>query len=195
VTSLAIMARSRLRDERPKQNGKMPVEIKVSRHPRKRQNGILRFGTMTMTCALGRSSTAILKREGDGKTPLAAMDVLYGFYRRDRWPVMSRAPWLLPSNQDTGWCDAPRDRNYNRAVRRPYPASHETLIREDGLYDCVVVLNWNMSPRSRNKGSAIFMHIARAGYRPTEGCIAVSPHDMMRLIKVLKPGMRVKTLF
>jgi L,D-peptidoglycan transpeptidase YkuD (ErfK/YbiS/YcfS/YnhG family) len=107
--------------------------------------------------------------------------------------MMSRTPWMLPTGKNLGWCDAPHDKNYNRAVRRPYPVSHETLTRDDGLYDCVIVLNWNMVPRANNRGSAIFMHIAREGYKPTEGCIAVSKPAMMRLVKVLKPGMRVKT--
>ena len=194
MTSLAIMARSRLRDERPVQSRKKPPEVLVSRRPRDPQKGVLRIGNLTTRCALGKSGIGILKREGDGKTPLAAMEVLFGFYRSDRWPIMHRQPWMLANGQHIGWCDAPHDQNYNRAVRRPYSRSHETLAREDGLYDCVIVLNWNMMPRAANRGSAIFMHIARDGYRPTEGCIAVSKRDMMRLVKVLKPGMPVKTL-
>ena len=194
VTSLAIMARSRLRDERPAQNRKKSHLVMVSARAGTKQQGLLRVGNLTVRCALGKSSIGILKREGDGKTPLAAMKVLFGFYRGDRWPVMSRAPWLSPVHENLGWCDAPYDQNYNRAITRPYFASHETLIRDDGLYDCVIVLNWNMQPRANNRGSAIFMHVARQGYRPTEGCIAVSKRDMMRLVKVLTPGMRVKTL-
>jgi L,D-peptidoglycan transpeptidase YkuD (ErfK/YbiS/YcfS/YnhG family) len=200
VTSLEIMARSRLRDERPKQNRKNPQNrakqqtVFVSRRPREPQMGILRLGNFTIPCALGKGGIGILKCEGDGKTPFAAMDVLFGLYRADRWPVMARAPWMLPMAHDLGWCDAPHDRNYNRAVLQPYPASHETLARSDGLYDCVIVLNWNMQPRARNRGSAIFMHIARDGYKPTEGCIAVSRRDMMRLVTVLTTGILVKTL-
>ena len=194
MTSLAIMARSRLRDERPKQKRIKAQSVLVSKSPRQPQKGVLRLGNYLIPCAFGKSGIGILKQEGDGKTPLATMQVLFGFYRHDRWPVMSRAPWMLPTAHNLGWCDAARDRNYNRAVTRPYPASHETLARDDGLYDCVIVLNWNMFPRARNRGSAIFMHIAREGYRPTEGCIAVSRKDMMRLVKILKPGMKFRTL-
>jgi L,D-peptidoglycan transpeptidase YkuD (ErfK/YbiS/YcfS/YnhG family) len=194
VTSLAIMARSRLRDDKPKQNRAKPREFLVSARPRHHQLGILRLGALAIPCALGKSGIGILKREGDGKTPLAAMEVLFGFYRKDNWPLMSRQPWLLAVNRHLGWCDAPHDRNYNRAIKRPYPASHETLARADGLYDCVIVLDWNMKTRIKNRGSAIFLHIAREEYQPTEGCIAVSRRDMMQLIKVLKPGMRIKTL-
>jgi L,D-peptidoglycan transpeptidase YkuD (ErfK/YbiS/YcfS/YnhG family) len=194
VTSLAIMARSRLRDNKPTQKHTRPLEILVSAHPRNPQTGILRFGNTVIRCALGKSGIGISKREGDGKTPLAAMDVLFGFYNPARWPAMCRQPWLLPSSDGLGWCDAPSDPNYNRAVLRPYGRSHETLTRSDCLYDCVIVLNWNMRPRARNCGSAIFLHVARDGYLPTEGCIAVSRADMKHLIKRTQTGMRVKTL-
>lgn len=194
MTSLAIMARSRLRDERPyKKAGNENQTVLVSRRPGNRYQGLLRIGGLTLTCALGKSGIGILKREGDGKTPLAAMEVLFGLYHKDRWPVMHRRPWLFPVSKELGWCDAAQDNNYNRAIRKPYPVSHETLARDDGLYNCVIVLNWNMRPRSQNRGSAIFLHIARDGYQPTEGCIAVSRGDMMRLIGMLKPGMVVKT--
>jgi L,D-peptidoglycan transpeptidase YkuD (ErfK/YbiS/YcfS/YnhG family) len=76
-------------------------------------------------------------------------------------------------------------------VRLPFAASHETLLRDDGLYDCVIVLGWNIAPRARFRGSAIFMHLARDGFAPTEGCIALSRRDMARLLRVLRPGMRV----
>ena len=75
---------------------------------------------------------------------------------------------------DDGWCDASADRNYNRPVRHPYSASAERLWRSDGLYDLVVVLAYNERPRVRGRGSAIFMHVARPGYAPTEGCIALA---------------------
>ena len=195
MTSLAIMARSRMRDERPKkQHFGRNKSILVSACPRNRKQGLLKIGALAIACALGRGGIGILKREGDGKTPLAAMEVLSGFYRKDRWPIMGRKNWMLPANDTLGWCDAPHDRNYNRAIRRPDDASHEKLIRDDGLYDCVIVLDWNKRTRKANRGSAIFLHIARDGYRPTEGCIAISKPDMMRLLQVVKPGDRFKTL-
>ena len=195
MTSLAIMARSRMRDERPlQQPAKKYHNVLVSRQPRQPTKGLLRLGPLTFACALGRGGIGVLKREGDGKTPLAAMEVLYGFYRKDRWPMINRHQWMLPSHTQLGWCDTPGNRNYNRAVKRPYAASHEKLARDDGLYDCVIVLNWNMKPRKRNCGSAIFLHIARPNYQPTEGCIAVSKRDMMRLLGLLKPSMIMRTL-
>jgi L,D-peptidoglycan transpeptidase YkuD (ErfK/YbiS/YcfS/YnhG family) len=134
-----------------------------------------------MRCALGRSGIVALKREGDGGTPLAAMHVIAGYYRRGRALLHTRLP-MKPIRPDLGWCDLPADRNYNRPVRLPHGGSHEGMYREDHLYDVVFVLGWNIRPRARNLGSAIFLHLARPGYTPTEGCVAVPARDMAWLL-------------
>jgi L,D-peptidoglycan transpeptidase YkuD (ErfK/YbiS/YcfS/YnhG family) len=95
---------------------------------------------------------------------------------------------VRPIRPADGWCDAPADGNYNRRVKLPYSASHERLWRDDALYDLVVVLGYNDRPRSLGRGSAIFMHLARPGYVPTAGCIALSRADMLKLLARLKPG-------
>lgn len=79
---------------------------------------------------------------------------------------------------DDGWCDEAGDRNYNRPVRLPYPASHEAMRRTDNLYDVVVVLSHNQRPRSQGRGSAIFLHLADPEGKPTAGCVALSRRDM-----------------
>jgi L,D-peptidoglycan transpeptidase YkuD (ErfK/YbiS/YcfS/YnhG family) len=90
-----------------------------------------------------------------------------------------------------GWCDDPRDRNYNRRVRWPYRASAEQLWRADRVYDLIVVLDHNQRPRVRGHGSAIFIHVARDGYAPTEGCIALKRGELLRLLRALKPDAKV----
>lgn len=138
--------------------------------------GLLALGTRQMPCALGRSGRLSRKREGDGGTPLGRFALGPVFYRPDRGPrpPVGRARPLRPAQ---GWCDAAADRNYNRPVRHPYPASAERLWREDGLYDVVVVVDYNRRPRVKGLGSAIFVHAARPGFTPTEGCVALArPH-------------------
>lgn len=93
---------------------------------------------------------------------------------------------VQPLKPDDGWCDAVADRNYNRKVRHPYPASAEQMWRGDALYDLVVVLDYNERPRVRGKGSAIFMHVARPGFLPTEGCIALRAGDLRKLLGILR---------
>jgi L,D-peptidoglycan transpeptidase YkuD (ErfK/YbiS/YcfS/YnhG family) len=112
-------------------------------------------------------------------------------YRPDRVPRPATGLPVRRLSPHDGWCDAPADRNYNRPVRHPYPASAERLWREDGLYDVVVVLSHNARPRVRGCGSAVFMHVARPGYAPTEGCIALRREHLSRLLERLGRGAKV----
>tara|TARA_Y100000815_G_scaffold172366_2_gene156730 strand:+ start:38307 stop:38795 length:489 start_codon:yes stop_codon:yes gene_type:complete len=158
------------------------------------------------------------KREGDGATPVAAMRIVAGWFRADRMTRPQTALDLEPIGARDGWCDAPADPNYNRPVRLPFAASHERMLRDDRLYDVCLVLDWNLergqakwkpvrrpaprptkktSPfrRKRYGGSAIFLHIARPGFPPTEGCIAVAPETMRWLLPRIGPQTVVRTLF
>lgn len=158
----------------------------VNRRPGKPSEGIIAIGGVTFPCALGKGGVSSRKREGDGATPLARMKVLSGYFRADGVVSGRTALPMRRIRPDLGWCEVPSDRNYNRPVRMPYAASHETMRRADELYDICVVLDWNIRPRRRNLGSAIFLHLARPGYTPTAGCIAVSARTMARLLPLLK---------
>lgn len=147
--------------------------------------GVIRFGALTLHCALGRGGLSAFKREGDGATPLGRLRVLGGHVRRDKRFAMPNRLGLRAIRARDGWCDAAADRNYNRPVRLPYAASAEAMRRADSLYDVCLVLDWNIRPRRRGAGSAIFFHLAQQGYAPTEGCIAVSRRDMARLLPFL----------
>ncbi|MGQ0455934.1 MAG: L,D-transpeptidase family protein [Hyphomicrobium sp.] len=154
--------------------------------------GVLEWGLQRATCALGRSGVRAMKREGDGATPRGVWTLREAFYNADR---MNRPRTRLPLRRlriDDGWCDAQMDPNYNRAVRHPYPASAERLFRADGLYDIVVVLGYNDRPRVQGRGSAIFLHIARPGYGPTEGCVALRRDHALRVISKMRRGDVVK---
>lgn len=155
--------------------------------------GILCFGSLSIRCALGRSGIVSVKKEGDGGTPRAVMRCLGGYFRRRRNVVVKTRLPMAAITQDSAWCDAPPDANYNRPVRLPFAASHERMHRNDRLYDFCLVLDWNVRSRKRNAGSAIFLHVAKPGYEPTEGCIAVSARDMARLLPHLSKSTRVVT--
>jgi L,D-peptidoglycan transpeptidase YkuD (ErfK/YbiS/YcfS/YnhG family) len=74
-------------------------------------------------------------------------------------------------------------RDYNRMVRLPHDGHCESLWRKDGLYDVIGVLGWNDAPVERKRGSAIFLHVARPNYAPTEGCIALGLADLLRVLR------------
>jgi L,D-peptidoglycan transpeptidase YkuD (ErfK/YbiS/YcfS/YnhG family) len=118
----------------------------------------------------------------------------HAYYRADK---AMRPKTLLPMRRlrpEDGWCDAARDRNYNRFVRHPYPASAEHLWRADGLYDLVVVLGYNDRPRIAGRGSAVFLHVAKPGLAPTEGCVALRRADLLRLLPHLSKGATLTVL-
>lgn len=161
----------------------MPIgNINVRMKPGNRAQGLMNVGGPVVRCALGKAGISVFKREGDGATPLGRMRLLSGYLRSERHASRRSGLRLTPIRADMGWCDAPADASYNRPVRLPCRASHERMMRGDGLYDFCIVLDWNIRPRRRNGGSAIFLHLARPGFRPTEGCIAVERRVMLRLL-------------
>lgn len=172
--------------------GRDVASIIVRARPGQPTKGLLAAAGTVFPCALGRGGITAFKREGDGGTPMGAMKLLWGYRRPGRGFPPPTPLSIMPAAPSLGWCDAPGDRNYNRPVRLPYPASCETMQRADRLYDVVLVLDWNMRPAIRGRGSAIFLHIAKPGYLPTEGCIAISPAAMRRLLPLLRQGSEVR---
>ncbi|HEY0122864.1 MAG TPA: L,D-transpeptidase family protein [Rhizobium sp.] len=168
--------------------------IVVRRAPGKPTRALVQVGPLTVRAAIGRSGRSVLKREGDGATPIAAMKLLYGFTRGDHVRFLRTALPMRRIGKDMLWCDQPEDANYNRLVRAPFKPSHEEMRRSDGLYDICLVLDWNISSRRRHRGSAIFFHLIKPGYEPTAGCIAVSLSDMRRIIGFFRKGMTVRIL-
>ena len=116
------------------------------------------------------------------RRPGEAIGSSASLYRADRIARPVTHLPVCPIRPDDGWCDDPGHTRYNSPVRLPFAASHERLWRDDHLYDLVVILDHNQSPRIRGRGSAVFFHLAGPGYAPTAGCIAVRLSDMRRLL-------------
>jgi L,D-peptidoglycan transpeptidase YkuD (ErfK/YbiS/YcfS/YnhG family) len=136
-------------------------------------------------CALGKGGIVAAKREGDGGTPVGRFPLRGLLFRPDR---LTPPPCALPTRALTpadGWCDDPGHADYNRAVRLPHPARCEQLWRQDGVYDLILPLGYNDDPPVPFLGSAIFLHVAREDYRPTEGCIALARQDLLTLLPLL----------
>ena len=143
----------------------------------------LHVGHLIYPCVIGRSGRSHLKREGDGKTPIGFWRVEAGFFRSDRLRRMAGTCVLRPLRNTDGWCDDPTSGQYNRPVTLPLDRGHESLWREDGAYDVVFPTDHNQRPRVRNAGSAIFLHLTRAGVGHTAGCVAVSAGTMQKLLR------------
>ena len=165
--------------------------IVVRRAPGNPREGRLALAHGVRRAALGRAGIKALKREGDGATPLGSFPLRQVLYRADR---VARPPTPLPCRPiraNDGWCDDPTDRNYNRLIKLPSKRSAEGLKRGDHLYDLVLVLGYNNRPRVRGRGSAIFVHLARPGYTPTDGCIALSLRDLSALLAQIRRGSMI----
>ncbi|MFK0207641.1 L,D-transpeptidase [Agrobacterium sp. NPDC090283] len=164
-----------------------PAPLKISR-------AIVQFGHLTFPAAIGRNGRTPMKREGDGKSPISITRLLHGFYRGDRISATATALPMQRTQKSMLWCDEPRNSNYNRLVKAPFTPSHEEMMRKDSLYDVCLVLDWNITSRSRNRGSAIFMHMIRPGYEPTAGCVALHPRDIRRILPHLRKGTKIRIL-
>jgi L,D-peptidoglycan transpeptidase YkuD (ErfK/YbiS/YcfS/YnhG family) len=166
--------------------------IRVHPSPLDRRRGRLVAGNLVLPCALGRSGPTRAKREGDGASPVGRFALLQGFYRADHGPRPRTGLKLRPIRRRDGWSDDPGDRRYNRLVPLPCPTSHEAMWREDHLYDIVIDIAWNRGPTRKGRGSAIFLHLARPGFEPTAGCVAVEPAKARRLLERIGPETRIE---
>jgi L,D-peptidoglycan transpeptidase YkuD (ErfK/YbiS/YcfS/YnhG family) len=165
--------------------------INIRPRPGRRSQGWLRAGSLVLPVALGRAGVRANKREGDGGTPRGRYRPVRLWWRGDR---LSRPRTLLPVRRigrADAWCEDRADRRYNRAFRRSANEPGDHLWREDGLYDLFLELDHNTRPRVAGLGSAVFIHIARPGFAPTAGCVALRLHDLRILLNRVRSRTRI----
>ena len=155
------------------------------------EKGMLSWPGGSARAACGRAGVTTDKREGDHASPAGRFPLLRAFYRLDRLPAPKTVLPLAALKPTDGWVDAPGDPAYNTLVTLPYPASHEELWRDDGLYDVIVVIGYNTAPVVPGKGSAIFLHVAGPDFTGTEGCIAIERDVLVPLLGLLGPGSTI----
>jgi L,D-peptidoglycan transpeptidase YkuD (ErfK/YbiS/YcfS/YnhG family) len=163
------------------------ASLVVRARPGNRRQGWLAAGPWRIPVALGRSGIKANKREGDGATPAGRYRLVALWWRPDRMP---RPRTLLPERpigEADGWCEDPADRRYNRAIRLQPGQPGDRLQRADSLYDMVIEIDHNTRPRVAGRGSAVFIHVARAALAPTAGCIALPATTLRQLLVRLGP--------
>jgi L,D-peptidoglycan transpeptidase YkuD (ErfK/YbiS/YcfS/YnhG family) len=168
--------------------------LHVRARPGNRSQGWLEAGPLAIPVALGRAGIRANKREGDSGTPRGDFRLLRLWYRADRHP---RPRTRLPVRRitaDLAWCEDPGDRRYNRPVRRAEDEPGDRLRREDNLYDFIVEIDHNTRPRVAWRGSAVFIHVARPGLRPTAGCIAMALPRLRWLLSQIGPATRISII-
>jgi L,D-peptidoglycan transpeptidase YkuD (ErfK/YbiS/YcfS/YnhG family) len=145
--------------------------------------GHLKYKNLEFRCAIGKSGVSKKKKEGDNITPKGIYKILKIYYRKDRIKKISSKFKLNQIKKNLGWCDDPKSKKYNQLVNLPSEYSYERLYRKDNIYDLILVLNYNIDPIIKNKGSAIFIHVAKKNYKRTEGCIALKKNHLIKLIE------------
>ena len=151
----------------------------------------LTYDKYKVKCALGKRGIGIKEIEGDKITPIGRYNIKFLLYRKDRIKKIKTKLKKIIIKKNMGWCDDSSSKNYNKLIRLPVKYNHEKLYKNDNSYDIILVLNFNMYPIKKNKGSAIFIHVAKKNYKKTEGCIALKKKHILKLIKTINSKTKV----
>jgi L,D-peptidoglycan transpeptidase YkuD (ErfK/YbiS/YcfS/YnhG family) len=158
------------------------------------KSGYLKYKNLKFKCSLGKGGVGVKRKEGDNITPKGTYKIVKIYYRDDRVKKIPLNLKLIKIKKNMGWCDDPNSKNYNQLIRIPSKYGYERLFRKENIYDLIIVLNYNMNPVIKNKGSAIFIHVAKKRFQPTEGCIAISKKNLLYLIKNISKNTRIKII-
>ncbi len=155
------------------------------------RRGWMTAGGQTVPVALGRGGIKANKREGDGGTPKGTFRPRRLWWRADRHPRPGTYLTVRAIKPEDAWCEDPNSRHYNQPVRRQRDQDGDRLKRDDHLYDFIVEIDHNSSPRIKGRGSAVFLHLARENFGPTAGCVSMTQSAMLRLLRRLGPETKI----
>jgi len=156
--------------------------------------GYLIFKNYKFRCSFGKNGIKYKKKEGDGCTPKGIFKLIKIYYRKDKIKHLKTKIKKKLISKNIGWCDDPRSKFYNKPIKLPSGFSHEKLYRKDNLYNIIIVLNYNMKPVIKDKGSAIFIHITKKNYKTTQGCLALKQKDLITLVGMVKKNQKIKII-
>ena len=151
----------------------------------------LTYNKLKIKCAIGKKGIGYKRKEGDLITPSGQFKIKFVLFRKDRVKVLTKLKKIV-IKKNMGWCDDPKSTHYNKLVKLPFAHKHEKLFKKENIYDIILVLNYNMNPIKKNKGSAIFIHVSKNNYKKTEGCIAIKKVNLIKLLKEINPNTKIK---
>ena len=158
------------------------------------KNKSLTYNNYKVKCSVGKRGIGAKKKEGDLITPKGTFKITKLLYRKERIKYLKTSLKKTIINKSMGWCDDTRSKNYNKLIKSPSKFSFEKLYRKDSMYDIILVLDFNMNPIKKHKGSAIFIHIAKNNYKKTKGCIAIKKKDFVFLLGKIGKKTKVKII-
>ena len=156
------------------------------------KSGYLKYKDIKFKCALGKSGIGKKRIEGDNITPKGTFKIIKIYYRKDRIKKINSLFKLVEIKKNMGWCDDPKSERYNQLIKLPSKYKHEKFFRNERIYDLILVLDYNMNPVIKNKGSAIFIHIAKNNYTKTKGCIALKKKDLIEIISKITKDTKIR---
>ena len=151
----------------------------------------LTYQNNKVKCAIGKKGIGKKQKEGDQITPRGTFRIKDILYRKDKINYLRSVIKKTPIKKNMGWCDDPKSKDYNKLIKYPFNYKSEKLYRSNNIYDIILVLNFNMHPIKKNKGSAIFIHISNNKYSPTQGCIAIKKKELIKLIKFINKKTKI----
>ena len=154
-------------------------------------NKYLVYKNYKVKCVIGKRGIGYKKKEGDLITPKGNYKIKYILYRKDRVKKIQSKIKKIIIEKNMGWCNDPKSKDYNKLIKLPSKYNYEVLHRKENTYDIIIVLNYNIRPIKTGLGSAIFLHLSNKYFSPTNGCVAISKKDMLRLVKHLKSSSKI----
>ena len=142
-------------------------------------------------CSVGKRGIGYKKKEGDLITPVGEYKIKFILYRKDRVKKIQTKLRKIVIKKNMGWCNDSSSNKYNKLIFFPFDHNHERLFKIENTYDIILVLDYNMRPIKKNKGSAIFIHVAKKNYKKTEGCVALKKIHLLKVLKELKKDTKV----
>jgi len=157
-----------------------------------KKSGYLKYKNFEFQCALGESGIKEKIKEGDNVTPKGIFKITRIYYRPDRIKKIISPINIIKIKKNMGWCDDPTSNSYNKEIKLPTKFGYEKLYRKDHIYDLIAVISYNVNPVIKGKGSAIFLHIAKKKFSPTQGCIALKKKDLLFLLSKISKNIKIR---
>ena len=160
------------------------MNIKIKKH-------FLVYKGYKIKCCIGKSGISSMKKEGDLSTPKGVFKLGSLYYRKDRinTPKCKIKKRILLKKM--GWCNDSKSKNYNKEIKFPFKYKAERLYRKDGIYDLFINIKYNFRPVIKKKGSAIFLHLSDDKYKPTEGCVAITKKDFLKILPLITKDTKI----
>ena len=144
-----------------------------------------------LKCSFGKLGLSRNKKEGDFTTPKGLFKLGLLYYRKDRVKLTKCLIKKKIIKKNMGWCDDSKSKKYNQEISFPFKYNAEKFYRKDNIYDILINIKYNHFPIVKNKGSAIFLHLSKKNYKPTNGCVGIKKKDFLKILPLINRKTKI----